>query len=207
MLQAAQYGVPSSRPRFILWASLPAFELPAFPQPQNISPRSFHLGIMNTSFVKRRAAPHHTLTAGDAMTDLQLWEWQNHNSYPPAAGREGITQHVVLPMVPFTGHNVQLYESEPRTEFQRRMRKGATANVYGHVTHCARPHVERICNLPARPDADHKDLPERLQTATMLNGTYDSPQERRYQRLNMDQTFQACLTTLNPMGKKSRVSE
>lgn len=78
MLQAAEYRVPSSRPRFILWALLPACRLPPFPQSQNAPPPTiFNPG--STWYRSRRAAPHYTYTVGYATTDLQLWEWKNPN--------------------------------------------------------------------------------------------------------------------------------
>lgn len=105
----------------------------------------------------------------------------------------------------FTGKNTQLYASTPRTDFQRTMRKGAPAQVYNHVTRCHTAHVEQVCNLPPTIDADHMDLPEALKTDAMKEGRYDAKKDRRYRRLNIDEVFQACLSTLNPMGKSSRV--
>jgi site-specific DNA-cytosine methylase len=208
MLQAAQYSVPSSRPRFILLASLPGHQLPAFPQPYNTPPQFFNMGLTNMWYIKRRAAPHRAYTVGDATTDLKLWEWENPNYYDRLpAGKNSIKQYTVKPGASFTGDNVQLYRSTPMTEFQRRMRKGALAEAYNHVTRCAMNHIARVCNIPAHPDADHMDLPDWLKTEAMRDGRYDSPRERRYRRLNINEIFLACLTTLDPMGMQMRVSK
>lgn len=214
MLQAAHYRVPSTRPRFILWASLPAHRLPAFPQPQTASPPTT-FGFGSTWFLSRRAAPHHTYTVGDALTDLKLWEWENPNqdAKPPARNsmtteaslQQPIEQFFVRQGAAFTGIDAQSYASLPRTEFQRSMRKGAHEDVYNHVTRCAYTHIERVCNIPSAPNADHMNLPENLKTDAMRDGKYDALKDRRYRRLNIDQVFQACLTALDPMGKDSRV--
>lgn len=208
MLQAARYNVPSSRPRFILMASLPGYQLPTFPQPHNVSPQGFHLPFGSTWYIQGRAAPHHSYTVGDATTDLKLWEWEGTscNERRPA-GKNSIKQYHVKTEAPLTGDDVQFYGSAPLTEFQRRMRKGAPADVHNHVTHCTMNHVPRVCNIPARPDADHKDLPRDLQTPAMQEGKYNHSKERRYRRLDINEVFLACLTKLDPMGMKTRVSK
>ncbi len=53
------------------------------------------------------------------------------------------------------------YGSEPRSDYQKRLRRESTL-LMNHVTRTFNDlNVERICEIPKRPGADHHDLPDR----------------------------------------------
>jgi len=79
LLQAAEHGLPQSRPRVFFWASRPDCPLPKFPQPENV----VECGGVWEWHRTRRSAPHKMVTVGDVMTDLPQFEWENPHGIIP----------------------------------------------------------------------------------------------------------------------------
>lgn len=86
------------------------------------------------------------------------------------------------------------YDDPSRVGFNRRLRSART---------------EQVCNVPLRPGADHRDLPDELKSwgnyhpdsAASKNKFYPG----RMGRLQLDKPFTACLTTVDPSGAGSQV--
>ncbi|KAI0032194.1 S-adenosyl-L-methionine-dependent methyltransferase [Vararia minispora EC-137] len=100
VLQAAQYGVPQTRPRVIFWAAQRGIPLPSFPVPTHYYKKrtqtfklatgkdtrgvSRGVGCYLTEDMRREAewraqdaAPHPKVTIMDAISDLPKFHWQN----------------------------------------------------------------------------------------------------------------------------------
>ncbi|KAM3085780.1 hypothetical protein ACMFMG_002842 [Clarireedia jacksonii] len=169
---AAEYGCPQGRKRLIVWASLPGYELPKFPQPSHL------FSGMNggTNYhQERKSAPHFAITIGDALMDLPKFEWENiHRELEEtneqrvdreSRAKKGITQLHTSKGRSFVGYDNQAYASKlPLSEYQRRMRRGISSDkLRNHITSVpSELFCERVCNVPLVPNADHRSIPGKL---------------------------------------------
>ncbi|KAL2069986.1 hypothetical protein VTL71DRAFT_14666 [Oculimacula yallundae] len=220
LLQAAEYGVPSSRKRVFFWASLPGYNLPKFPQQQNLY-KSATNSADQVGHRKRRSAPHRACTVGDAITDLPKFDWSH-----PKVGDDraitidrkhrmntGINQFVVYQDDNTVGLKEQSYATGPLSEYQRKMRLGVGMDgLQNHVTmHWSDAMTMLICEIPLRPGADHRDVSTELRSSWPFLWHPDSaaPRQKFYRgrcgRLDMEELFETCLTNMNPTGKNGRV--
>ncbi|KAE8453267.1 hypothetical protein EG329_011334 [Mollisiaceae sp. DMI_Dod_QoI] len=198
LLQAAEHNVPSTWKRVIFWASLPGFTLPEFPQPQNV---------------------HEHGLVGDVVTDLPAFEWVNpHIIIPqtPLQKKEAeqrwhtITAYDISLEDKFVGRNHQSYSTPPLSEFQRKLRKDVLINrLFNHITDKPGVDVERVCNIPMSPNKDHRDAPKDLMPRFLWHPDSKAAEHNfypgRYGRLDMEGTFNTCLTSLEPCGPNAMV--
>lgn len=198
ILQAAEYGCPQGRKRLIIWASLPGYELPKFPQPSHI----FSGGDCGTSYHReRRSAPHFPITIGDTLTDLPMFEWMNcHKELNEtneqqldrkARAEDGIEQFPTSKSKFFIGYDKQAYASElPLSEYQRNMRKGVSSEkLCNHITNVPSELLcERVCNVPLESYADCQSIPAKL-----LSGR-EKCKAGEYGRLALEDQFKIATT-------------
>jgi site-specific DNA-cytosine methylase len=201
ILQAAEYGCPQSRKRVIVWASLPGYGLPKFPQPSHV----FSGRSGGTNFHReRKSAPHFPITVGDALTDLPKFEWKNcHKELEEtneqridreARGKKGIAQLPTLKSNGFVGFKEQPYASKlPLSEYQRRMRKGVSSEkLHNHITGIpSELTCERVCNVPLEVKADHRSIPAKLLDG---RGTCEAGE---YGRLGFEDQFKIATTQIS----------
>lgn len=90
------------------------------------------------------------------------------------------------------------------------MRIGNPTIVRQHYTKCFHNlNVARICSVPKRPGADHRDLPEPLRpwclSAKESAASRHNNWKGLYGRLDMNGHFLTQLTDISPMGKAGTV--
>ncbi len=155
ILQAGHYGVAQTRRRAILLAAAPGETLPYYPEPQHVfatTSLSAQVGekvcVSNAKWVPLEQAPYRTITVRDCMSDLP--------EIPQGQGPESYSSKI-----PFHGHEVTSYNSEPRTHFQKQMRRDVPGNrLMDHITKVMSALVEaRMALIPTVPGSDWRDLP------------------------------------------------
>lgn len=151
-LQAGSYGVPQTRRRALVVGSAPGDVLPRYPEPTHTFTRvGMQINVNVNGYVicaidrVNGPAPLRRITVRDALGDL-----------PPIQLGES---REIIP-----------YESEPQTDFQRRLRVGQSANVVtNHIVKKFSPLVlARFERIPAWAGADWRDLPN--EEITLTNG-------------------------------------
>jgi DNA (cytosine-5)-methyltransferase 1 len=223
VLQAAEHGTPQSRYRVFFWGSMPGYPLPKYPEPTHV----FSGNKPKVTRRTRRSAPYHTVSVGDAISDLPAFEWKMKIKGESADERlkrdlrgYKMAQVSVTPdpdarniVNKRLGDDVQVYDSQtPLSEYQRELRRNVKDNfVYNAYTSRWKDEtMERILRIPMRPGANHLDLPEEQdmyclrseQSAAARHSFYPD----RYRRLDYEKTFQTCLTKIDPSGKNGNVS-
>jgi site-specific DNA-cytosine methylase len=158
-------------------------------------------------------------TVGDALSDLPPFDWINPHGVIEQTQLEkldrehrwkSINQYEVERGEKFVGRNHQSYAySRPLSEFQRRVRAGVSKDtLFNHVTmRWNEETTERVCSIPLRPGADHRDMPKALGIDFLSNAT--AARHRfypgRFGRLDMDGIFQTCMADMTPSGKNGKV--
>ncbi|KAF5869059.1 putative s-adenosyl-l-methionine-dependent methyltransferase protein [Botrytis fragariae] len=208
-LQAGAYGVPSSRNRVIIWASLPGYKLPKYPEPTNVFNR-----IPKDAPYTRRSAPHRPLTIQHCTSDLPLWEFKNpHKEIQQTAEQESsqinrgktIAQYPILKHQKLVGLEKQDYASPHLCEFQRQARKSVPDQLlHNHVTgRISAKQAERVCSIPLIAGADYRRMNEELLSNNLRkesercreNVDYRNRKlEGRYGRLSENETFKIITT-------------
>jgi DNA (cytosine-5)-methyltransferase 1 len=222
VVQAAEHNTPQARTRAIFWASQMGHRLPGFSQPQNVvqTARQMQGGWHRT----RRAAPFPTVSIGDALMDLSAFDWVNPHRVLPQTREQRlererrsqtITQYNCEDNLNFVGKDRQPYGSQPVSEYQRLLRAGLQEDqLSNHVTlrwdGNTTQVIEQVCNVPLRPDADHRDLPTILEPwglnpenpVAIRNKGYPG----RIGRLDTEGIAGTCMTRMDPSGKNGKVS-
>ena len=138
VLQAANYGVPQNRRRFILLASQHGVLLPSFPLPSHASPVDeprlllLPIGLQSDCLPRRlRHLPAQMhVSVSEAIGDLPQWEWEiSHDDQ----STDGPTQWPWDKLSSNKDFNVVLgppgtleYIGPPLTDYQRSMRRGSS---------------------------------------------------------------------------------
>ncbi|KAJ7675712.1 S-adenosyl-L-methionine-dependent methyltransferase [Mycena polygramma] len=222
VLQAGQYGAPQDRERVIFLAAKRGHKLPDFPVPTHAFSRSAKKWkiplrkrdrIVPPSYSRTDEdhlyAPHPTVTIDDAIDDLPRFEWVNPHIHIPETPRDreerrkreqdGIVQCIVsgapvgfLGPVPF--------KKEPRTRYQKAMRR-PDGLVDQHVTRrCSKQVVESTTLIPLKAWSNHRFLPDELVTNAMRQfGNKDIS----YGRLDGTSYFMTALTAPKPYAKNT----
>ncbi len=217
VLQAGEHGTPQSRMRVFFWGSKPGYPLPKYPEPTHLFVGRAPKPTRRT----RRSGPHHSVTVGDAISDLPAFEWMMEIPGESAvdraarAGRAGKISQVPLPGGSNVkiGADIQNYPSRlVFSEYQRELRRNSNAtSVQNHYTcRWTDETMIRIMRIPMRPGANHLDIPAEKdmwclrseKSAASKHGNYQD----RYRRLNYDKSFQTCLCKIDPSGKNGSVS-
>ena len=159
-------------------------------------------------------------TVGDALSDLPLFDWVNPNGVIPQTRqdradrerrRRTITQYEIDQNRTYVGENIQLYVSQPASEFQRKLRAGVpNSRLLNHVTnYWGDEMTERICNVPMRPGANHWNIPDVLFKKKNFLRNETAAKHRfypgRFGRLGMNGFFQTCMTDIRLDGKNGKV--
>jgi len=113
------------------------------------------------------------------------------------------------------GQDLQPYASGPKSEYQRKLRAGIPKDqqVYNHVTlrwsEKKSKVIEQVCNVPLRPDADHRDLPMKLKPWGLSSANSAAARHDFYPgrigRLDMEGVASTCMTRMDPNGKNGKV--
>ncbi|KAI9246081.1 S-adenosyl-L-methionine-dependent methyltransferase [Phascolomyces articulosus] len=224
--QAGNHGVAQSRRRLIVWGARIGKQLPDFPEPATcfsgtssvtISVDNKNTGSKTTICYYNRTgnrAPLPAVTVGDTISDLPPFEYENTHHLLPDNGKNiQIRNKTVVKQLDGTvgmvGTEIQKYGNEAKTDFQADIRHGANM-LHNHVTRSFSPlNIERVCNIPMRPGADHRDLPDALEPWCL---SAKNPASARhdmwkglYGRLDFEGRFQTQLTEMSPMGKQGTV--
>jgi site-specific DNA-cytosine methylase len=234
VLQCGEYELPQSRQRVFIWASLQGNPLPKFPE----AICKFKGAVPSSPHRTRCGAPHAQITIGEAITDLPSFDWanpRNLNPYTAVDWLETIEMRIRAKKIPqvhitqdllYAGNDRQPYASDPLTEYQRRIRKGASKIVHNHVTPAWYDHptigksksgdqalryakTEQICSIPMLPGADHRDLPKTLKSWWMYHKNSAAKRNKfypgRFGRLSYEESFGVCLADIDPGGKNGKV--
>ena len=181
ILQAGYYGLPQNRWRVFILAVPKGRELPAFPRPQYLFPRTTIFGAtaFRANVVKPPDSgsdlfwrPRPTVTVGDAISDL--------------------------PEIPNGGGADEASYSYPaKTDYQQDVRQETTV-LYDH--RCSRLGEQmfaRCAAVPKRPGAGWLDLPEHLKPKNLLRHG-DKRYDNRFGRLHWAGTFNTILAQALP---------
>ncbi|KZT09519.1 S-adenosyl-L-methionine-dependent methyltransferase [Laetiporus sulphureus 93-53] len=227
LLQAAHYGTPQSRIRFILIAARQGSLLPELPQPTHDFPLKNELSIKfpNAGTAKpirtaNGVAPFRFVTIDDAISDLPRFHWRDpHKLIAPRHGhRTGETpapeeQDLELPCDHRSRvcglQGVVKYQHPPRTNFQAKCRAKPTRDLQHFTRIWKEATVERVVNIPLKARADYRDLPVELhewQAAHPSSATArDGFRPGLYGRLDKDEWFHTTVTNVEPTAKQSWV--
>jgi DNA (cytosine-5)-methyltransferase 1 len=217
VLQAGEHGTPQSRMRVFFWGSKPGYPLPKYPEPTHFFPGRAPKPTRRT----RRSAPHHSITIGDAISDLPAFDWTMDIPGESAIDRAARTHRAgKISQVPLLegstakiGADIQAYSSRLLlSEYQRELRRNLRAtSVQNHYT--CRWNDEtmiRIMRIPMRPGANHLDLSAKEDMWCLRSEKSAASKHRnypdRYRRLDYEKTFQTCLCKIDPSGKNGNVS-
>lgn len=151
--QAGQFGVPQSRRRAFILAAAPGELLPHLPEPTHIFPGNCStLTVDNITYqtgLRNESAPFRNVTVRDALSDL-----------PPIKNGAKV---------------IELPIGEPKSDFQRRLRKFKyMPTITDHICKEMSPLVyARICHIPKAPGSDWRDLPN--MEVKLKDGTVVTP--------------------------------
>ncbi|KAI8138541.1 S-adenosyl-L-methionine-dependent methyltransferase [Fennellomyces sp. T-0311] len=218
--QAGNQGVAQSRRRLIVWGARIGKQLPDFPEPATCfsGTTSITIDLEGSSicYCNRTGnrAPQPPVTVGDTISDLPGFEYENtHQVIPDSDKYRKIRESTVVKQLPATssivGRQKQPYINPPKTDFQTDIRHGADA-LHNHVTRSFNPLVvERIYNIPVKPGADHRSLPDSLEPWCLSPKNPASQRHAMWKglfgRLDFEGRFQTQLTEMQPMGKQGTI--
>ena len=138
ILQAANYGVPQSRRRFILLSSKRGVILPSFPLPSHASPFGeprfllLPVGLQSDRLPRRlRHLPEQMhVSVSEAIGDLPQWEWEisgnDESGDGPTQWRwDKLSSNKDFSIVLGPPGTLE-YISPPLSDYQRSMRRGSS---------------------------------------------------------------------------------
>lgn len=217
VLQAGEHGTPQSRMRVFFWGSKPGYPLPKYPEPTHFFAGRAPKPTRRT----RRAAPHHPITVGDAISDLSAFDYTMDIPGESATDKAAralraakISQEPVLEGFHVKiGADISTYSSRlVLSEYQRELRqiRGLTSVQNHYTCRWNDKTMIRIMKIPMRPGANHLDLPAEEDMWCLRSKKSAASKHRnytdRYRRLDYDKPFQTCLCKIDPSGKNGSVS-
>ncbi|KAI9065405.1 S-adenosyl-L-methionine-dependent methyltransferase [Trametes sanguinea] len=234
VLQAGQHGAPQGRRRVIFLGARQDVPLPEFPLPQYAFPVPVHNVNLPTGEVlypvtrqgadqvAHQCAPLACITVNEAINDLARFDWINPHIELPATKEdlkeskkrlaEGVDQFTACKShsggrLPGYTRPVA-YAQPPLSRYQSWVRSGNGDTVLYHYTKwCASGVVERVVNIPIKPDADHEDLPSALRNERLYDEMGNTKMGYRgiYGRINGEEQFVTAMTTIAPNAKGGKV--
>ncbi|KAI8989795.1 S-adenosyl-L-methionine-dependent methyltransferase [Trametes punicea] len=237
VLQAGQYGAPQGRRRVIFWGACRGVPLPAFPLPQYAYASMVHNVNLPTGEVlhpitrqvsdgiTHQCAPLSPVTVKEAINDLPRFDWMNPHVQKSATKEDikerrqrrtqGIQQYEACSSSA-GGHlpgyaGAVAYAQPPLSRYQSWLRAESGEAVLYHYTGWWSPSVvERVVNIPLRPDAGFKDLPIELRVKRYYDKTDNLKDKYQsyggvYGRINGDGQFVTAMTTVAPNAKGGKV--
>jgi site-specific DNA-cytosine methylase len=221
-LQAGEHGTPQSRKRVFFWGSAPGYPLPKYPEPTHIFPGA----APKTTRRTRRAAPHASVSIGDALSDLPAFDWKMQLADETdvervARERQQLLRTSRINQIPIIigtnariGADIQQYASRnPLSEFQRQLRRNVKTKIINNAYTCCwnDTTMARVLRIPMNPGASHNDIDAKYDMSCLRSEKGAAPRHKyypdRYQRLDYEKQFQTCLTDINPSGKNGKVSK
>ncbi|KFK31662.1 dna (cytosine-5)-methyltransferase [Arabis alpina] len=194
ILEAGAYGVSQSRKRVFIWAAAPEEILPEWPEPMHVFrvpklkislSQGLHYAAVRST---QKGAPFRSITVRDTIGDL-----------PPVANGADKTNRE--------------YEAEPVSRFQKEIR-GNMISLTDHICKSMNElNLIRCKNIPKRPGADWRDLPDvkvklsNGKTEDMIPWCLPNTAKRHnqwkglYGRLDWEGNFPTSITDPQPMGK------
>ncbi|VVB07151.1 unnamed protein product [Arabis nemorensis] len=194
ILEAGAYGVSQSRKRAFIWAAAPEEVLPEWPEPMHVFrvpklkislSQGLHYAAVRST---QKGAPFRSITVRDTIGDL-----------PQVENGEARTN--------------QEYKADPVSSFQKVIR-GNMISLTDHICKAMNElNLIRCKNIPKRPGADWRDLPD--EKVTLSNGKTEdlipwclpNTAKRHNQwkglfgRLDWEGNFPTSITDPQPMGK------
>ncbi|KAI0647432.1 S-adenosyl-L-methionine-dependent methyltransferase [Trametes meyenii] len=240
VLQAGQHGAPQGRRRVIFLGARRDAPLPAFPLPQYSFPAPVHNVNLPTGEVlypitrtsgdagAHQCAPLACVTVMEAISDLPRFDWIDPHQAPGRTKTthqeaeeigdrlaDGISRFSACRPKPgdhLPGYgSAVLYPHPPLSRYQSWVRFGNGEAVSYHYTKwCAPGVVERVVNVPIKPNAGHADLPVTLRIPRLFHddNVYGRPKNDYYSiygRINGQGQFVTAMTTIAPNAKGGRV--
>ncbi|KAI9490147.1 S-adenosyl-L-methionine-dependent methyltransferase [Zychaea mexicana] len=222
--QAGNHGVAQSRRRLIVWGARIGKQLPDFPEPATCFSGTTNVTICvengqdktSICYYNRTGnrAPLPAVTVGDTISDLPGFEYKNtHHLISDNEKYKKIRNSAIVKQLDGTdtvvGAEKQAYGNPPKTDFQADIRHGADM-LHNHVTRAFNElNIERIYNIPMKPGADHRLLPDALEPWCLSPKNAASARhdgwKGLYGRLDFEGRFQTQLTEMSPMGKQGTV--
>ncbi|PCH37981.1 S-adenosyl-L-methionine-dependent methyltransferase [Wolfiporia cocos MD-104 SS10] len=227
LLQAGHYGTPQTRVRFFLIAARKSLPLSPLPKPTHAFPVKDRLIMRFPNGGQAQPIPttngmqlHQYVSVEDAISDLPRFHWKNpykilnrnHRLEDDAMDVEDDIPSLLCDptqkICGFSGRAVN-YHSDPVTSFQAKCRAKPLRDLQHFTRVLKEETVERVTNIPLRPRADYRDLPDELwewqvinpASATARNGFHPG----FYGRLDQKQWFNATVTNVEPTAKQSWV--
>ncbi|KAK0233815.1 S-adenosyl-L-methionine-dependent methyltransferase [Armillaria fumosa] len=216
VIDAAHYGTPQRRKRFVICAAQQKQKLLSLPQPTHDFPNTEKLAIklsIGGSITPIRTAngtaPHRCVTVEDAISDLPRYDYKHPNP-GKRVDRRGIKSLLCKPTDAYCGYEGRIqYHHAPKTRYQKEARKNATANLQHFTRSLKEKIVERIVNIPLKPNADYHSLPGDLHEYQTVNPRSANARagfrSGMYGRLDANGVFPTTVTNVYVTAKQSRV--
>ncbi|KAK0466328.1 S-adenosyl-L-methionine-dependent methyltransferase [Desarmillaria tabescens] len=215
ILDAAHYGTPQRRKRFVMCVAQQNQKLPSLPQPTHDFPNTEKLIIKlsnGDSITPIRTtngtASHRCVTIGDAISDLPRYDYKH-----PIPGKHvdrGIKSLHCKSTDARCGYEGKIpYHHAPSTRYQKEARKNATSNLQHFTRPLKEKIVERIVNIPLSANADYRSLPGDLHEYQTVNPRSANARAGfrpgMYGRLDANDVFPTTVTNVYVTAKQSRV--
>ncbi|KAF8346872.1 S-adenosyl-L-methionine-dependent methyltransferase [Amanita rubescens] len=205
LLQAAHYGTPQTRVRFVLMAALDGLPLPSLPQPTHHFPETNHLPIdlggevIRPIKAKNGAALHPFVTIDDAKQRELIEREQDIRTFVCDSARRTFCG--------YEGHPG--YRHRPMTRYQAVARRRPVTYLQ-QFTKCLKPiKVERVVSIPLEANADYRSLGLHQQEWQSANPTSwiarNNYRRGLYGRLDGKSYFPTTVTNMDPTAKQCRV--
>ncbi|KAK0441911.1 S-adenosyl-L-methionine-dependent methyltransferase [Armillaria borealis] len=215
ILQAGAYGAPQQRNRILIWGARRGLPLPEFPIPthafQRLAVRWKLPGFEGESLSRatrsrnpeddHQCAPLKPVTVDDAIGDLIIPSTYDTKQETQRRIDNGIKQFLAAKGVAHRrpGIDKAVYICSPRNAYQRWMRRANLRTVNDHHTKIfSGPVVEASTSVPLEPNANQKDMDDRLCSKHMINSKHVF-----YGRLDGNGYFRTAMTLVSPNSKHS----
>ncbi|KAF8523089.1 S-adenosyl-L-methionine-dependent methyltransferase [Hysterangium stoloniferum] len=232
LMDARSYGVPQTRDRFLLVATLPKYGSFNFPEPTHAFDRRLQLKgtshmICNGLTLKIAVAPgralHEVVTVEEALSDLPPFDWKSPRKPTRDEELKAELRAMVVPVVSTSDDALWGIEDgdfqyvTPSTNYFQHLARRDMAFVsekrYQHFTAHFPPYqVENIIDIPFYKSADYRYLRSQAREWSLRDpvsaramGGYQSGEACGYTRLNPNGYFQTITTQVGPNAKQSTV--
>ncbi|EGO21115.1 hypothetical protein SERLADRAFT_417509 [Serpula lacrymans var. lacrymans S7.9] len=227
VLQAGQYGAPQGRQRVIFWGAKRGLLLPELPIPTHgFVSRNYKVstGTRLPRMTRSKdptddhlCSPFRAVTINDAIGDLPGFDWINPHLVYPSTSRDKTekrtreTEHGILAFdagyedrrsQKYPGYSKPMsYAHQPMTRYQKWIRGSQKKVKYQYTRRFGDGIIERVINVPLKPNADYHSLPKKLHMKMFDKKGAKERFRGLYGRLDGESQFKTALTTVAPNAK------